>query len=344
MRSGDSQVALKPNLGYTHDLMSQNPASHLILAYYAITPLDDPHEEVILHRTFLEDKDVKSRIYISEQGINGQMSASQEAAKAYIDWMHSRSVFADMPFKLHPYHEHVFPRLAVKYRQELVAVGQPVNLKKRGRHVCPEQWKQMLESGEHRLLIDVRNEYEWKVGRFEGAELPPCDVFRGFPGYAEQLKTRVDPKKTPIMMYCTGGIRCEIFSSILMEAGFENVYQLDGGVINYGEKVGSAHWLGKLFVFDDRLTVPVDQKETSVIGQCLFCQKAIDNYYNCANMDCNKLYLCCSACLETGSGCCSEGCLSAPRRRPYAHQQAHKPFRKWYHYAKHKEDLCKLHS
>lgn len=321
--------------------MSNSHLSHVILAYYAFTPLSDPHSEVIAHQSFLKGKDVKSRIYLSEQGINGQMSASQEAAKEYIDWMHGREPFADMPFKLQPHHEHAFPRLTIKYRKELVAVGLDVDLGKRGRHVSPEEWKRMLETQADRLLIDVRNEYEWKVGRFEGAELPPCDEFRYFPAYAEQLKQRIDPKKTPVMMYCTGGIRCEIFSSILLESGFENVYQLDGGVINYGEKVGSAHWLGKLFVFDDRLTVAIDENQTPVIGECLYCQTATESYYNCANMDCNKLYLCCAFCLEKSLGCCSDVCLAAPRRRPYAHQQAHKPFRKWYHYAKHKEDLCR---
>lgn len=314
--------------------MSNRPLSHLILAYYALTPIDDPRREVVIHQDFLRDKDVRSRIYVSEQGINGQMSASQDAAKAYIDWMHSRELFVDMPFKLQPHHEHTFPRQTIKYRKELVAVGRPVDLKQRGQHVTPEQWKTMLETEKHRVLIDVRNEYEWQVGRFEGAELPPCDEFRSFPAYADQLKSRVDPKKTPIMMYCTGGIRCEIFSSILLESGFEHVYQLDGGVINYGEKVGSAHWLGKLFVFDDRLTVPIDDAQTPVIGQCFYCQGAVESYYNCANMDCNKLYLCCTACLDKSLGCCSEDCVEAPRRRPYAHQQTHKPFRKWYHYAK----------
>lgn len=319
--------------------MSTIEYPYICLAYYFFTPIGDPHAEVAIHKEFFKDKDVRSRIYISEQGINGQMSASQEAAKQYIDWMHSRECFADIHFKLQPHHEHAFPRCTVKHRKELVAVGMDVNLDKRGEHVSPERWKSMLESDDHHVLIDVRNDYEWKVGRFEGAELPPCDDFRAFPEYAKELQTRVDPKKTPVMMYCTGGIRCEIFSSILLESGFENVYQLDGGIINYGEKVGSAHWLGKLFVFDDRLTVPVAEEPTPVIGECLYCKAESEAYYNCANMDCNKLYLCCKSCLEKSLGCCCETCTQAPRRRPYAHQEAHKPFRKWYHYAKSKDDI-----
>lgn len=310
-----------------------------VLAYYAITPLENPTAEVIKHKRFLADRDVFSRIYLSEQGINGQMSASPEAAKAYMDWMHSQPPFQSITFKVQGHHEHVFPRLTIKYRKELVAVDSSVDLSRRGESVSPERWKEMLEDPTERLVLDVRNGYEWDVGRFEGAEKPPCDEFRDFPVYAEKLKERYDPEKTPVMMYCTGGIRCEIFSSILLEAGFENVYQLDGGVINYGEKVGNAHWLGKLFVFDDRLTVPLDEQEAPPVGKCHFCAAATDSYFNCSNMDCNELFLCCDTCLHAHQGCCGQSCFTAPRRRPYAQQNAHKPFRKWYHYARNKEDL-----
>lgn len=313
-----------------------------VIAYYCLTPLADPHAEVALQKSFLETRDVTSRIYISEQGINGQMSASPQAAQEYIDWMHSRAPFADITFKIQAFPEHVFPRLTIKYRKELVAVGVDVDLSKRGEHVSPERWKTMLDDAQRPLLLDVRNDYEWKVGRFDGAELPPLEAFRNFPAYANSLKEKVDAKDTPVMMYCTGGIRCEIFSSILMNAGFEKVYQLDGGVINYGEKVGNDHWLGKLFVFDDRLTIPIAEEECPVIGTCFPCGTPAESYYNCANMDCNALFLCCPTCLKQLTGCCCTECESAPRRRPYAEQEAHKPFRRWYQYAKKKEDLVHL--
>lgn len=305
--------------------------SYLVLAFYHFVALD-PQAEVLAHKAFFEVRDITSRIYISEQGINGQMSALEDDAKAYMEWMHSRPEFHNVHFKLHSYHEHVFPRKTVKYRKNLVAYDETVNLQNRGEHVSPKKWKDMLDNEKDCVLIDVRNDYEWKLGRFRGAELPPCETFREFNQYADQLKENVDPKKTSVMMYCTGGIRCELYSSILKERGFEKVYQLEGGIINYGLQQGSEHWLGKLFVFDDRLSVPVSDEPTDVIGTCHHCGVANDNYYNCANMDCNALFLCCPDCLKQYAGCCQESCKEAERLRPYHHQNPHKPFRKWYHY------------
>lgn len=306
-----------------------------ILAYYCLIPIEDPHAEVARHKEFLSGRDVTCRIYISEQGINGQFSAANADAKAYIEWMHQRPEFANVCFKIHPYHENVFPRLTIKYRKQLVALDADWDPSLSGGHVSPQVWKEMLETQKDRILIDVRNDYEWKIGHFEGAELPQCETFRDFNSYADDLKQRTDAIKTPVMMYCTGGIRCELYSSILKEKGFEKVYQLDGGVIGYGLDQGNAHWLGKLFVFDDRMAIPISEDRSSdspIIGTCHHCGTKNEHYYNCANMDCNNLFLCCPQCLKQFSGCCCDTCLNAPRVRPYHEQDPHKPFKRWYHY------------
>ncbi|MBA3815232.1 MAG: rhodanese-related sulfurtransferase [Parachlamydiaceae bacterium] len=313
--------------------MSQEQ-THYILAYYHLTPISHPHEEVNLHKKFFLERDVTCRIYLSEQGINGQMSAIKADAEAYMNWMQKHPLFQNVKFKIHPYHENVFPRITVKYRKQLVALDADWKPSERGEHVSPEKWQDMLDSQENKILLDVRNEYEWKVGHFEGAELPACETFREFTAYADSLKEKINSKKTPVMMYCTGGIRCELYSAILKERGFEKVYQLDGGVIGYGLEQGNKHWLGKLFVFDDRMAVPISEKEPAspVIGKCHFC--AIDNeqYYNCANIDCNNLFLCCPDCLKAFTGCCCLECQQGPRLRPFHEQTAHKPFRRWHHY------------
>ncbi len=304
----------------------------IVLAFYKYVEIEDAQLEVKTHKKFFENKDITSRIYISEEGINGQMSASQKDAKEYIDWMHSRPEFNDVNFKLHYWHEQVFPKQTVKYRKQLVAIEESVDVANTGTHLSPKEWKEMLETSSDHILIDVRNDYEWEVGHFDGAELPKCATFREFKEYADNLEATTDKKK-PVMMYCTGGIRCEIYSAVLKEKGFEHVYQLDGGVINYGLKEGTKKWLGKLFVFDDRLTVPISDEENSeAISKCRKCSCITDNYYNCANMDCNELFICCKDCLETLKGCCSEGCIDAPRVRPYQQQNPHKPFRKYHHY------------
>jgi UPF0176 protein len=313
--------------------MTQENNPYLVLAYYHITPLKDPKKEVVTHKDFFKGRDITSRIYISEEGINGQMSASYQDAEDYITWMGTRDEFKDMPFKITPHKEQAFPRTVVKYRKQLVAYTRQIDTTTRGIHVSPKEWKEMLNKKDSKILIDVRNDYEWKVGHFEGAELPRCETFREFDKYSEELKTKVDPKTTPVMMYCTGGIRCEFYSAILMEHGFEKVYQLEGGVIGYGIEEGSEHWLGKLFVFDDRLVVSVSAEETKVIGKCHHCETAFESYYNCANMDCNKLFVCCPDCLKEFAGCCASDCQHSERVRPY-HHQTHKPFLRLHHYRK----------
>lgn len=313
--------------------------THQILAYYLFTDIKDPELEVLRHKAFCGSRDIRGRIYISKDGINGQMSASNDDAQAYMAWMQSNSPFEEIEFKLDPYHEHAFEKLIIKHKQQLVALDCPVDMEKTGVHVEPSEWKEMLTK-EDKVLIDVRNDYEWKVGRFEGAETPECATFREFREYAENLKNRIDPRNTPVMMYCTGGIRCEVYSAYLKERGFKKVYQLKGGIINYGHKEGSKRWKGKLFVFDDRMTAPISNEETETIGKCHRCETPTEAYYNCANMDCNHLFLSCDACLKELEGCCEEPCKKAPRVRPYHQQNAHKPFRKWYRYFKGKVKLA----
>lgn len=312
--------------------MSENK-EYYVLAYYHLELIDDPREEVRRHKEFFENRDVSGRIYISEEGINGQMSGRKDAAIAFMDWMHADERFKDLRFKIHYHHENAFPKMIVKYREQLVALDEKVDHKQGGGHVSPARWIEMLESDEKYLLLDVRNDYEWKVGRFKGAEKPDLSRFRDFPAYADSLKEKHGAKDTKVMMYCTGGIRCELYSALMKDRGFEDVYQLDGGVIGYGEKEGSKHWEGKLFVFDDRLTVPIAEGEDApVVGECNHCGVESESYYNCAHMDCNELFLSCMECLKKFSGCCQESCMGSPRVRPISHQNPHKPFRRWYQY------------
>jgi len=318
--------------------MSEEKLPYNILAFYYFGTIKNPQEEIEKHKKFLSTRDVTARIYISEQGINGQMCAANEDAKEYIEWIHSQEAYADIHFQIDPYHEHAFPRLSIKYRKQLVAIDKEVDLEKKGEHLSPKEWREKLEGEEEKILVDVRNDYEWKVGHFEGAELPPHSSFREFDAYADELKVRKGCK-TPIMMYCTGGIRCEIYSALLKEKGFETIYQLQGGVINYGHKEGSKHWLGKLFVFDDRLTAPISKERTKVIGKCHHCNTSNESYYNCANTNCNTLFLCCPECLKKFSGCCQKTCQESPRCRPYEQQNPHKPFRRWHHYFSEKNTL-----
>ena len=302
-----------------------------VLAFYCLTEVQEPHLEVSKHKEFFKTRDLKSRIYISEQGINGQMSGTIPHAKEYMEWLRLDPRFANISFKIHLHSEQAFPKATIKYRRQLVAIDCDVDLEQRAKPVAPSEWKKMLvERDENTLVLDVRNTYEWEVGRFEGAELPPLETFRQFPSYAKQLKAVRDPKHTKVMMYCTGGIRCEFYSAVMKKEGFEQVYQLDGGVIQYGLEEGQNKWEGKLFVFDDRLVVSMSDEEVAPISACRHCGQSEDTYYNCANMDCNELFTCCARCMVEKRGTCCAGCQAAPRVRPIQIGSS-KPFRKWDH-------------
>ncbi len=304
-----------------------------VLAYYYIGHIENPEEEMARHKEFFKTRDFKGRIYISHQGINGQSSGSEAHAQEYIEWMRQDERFCGIDFKIHKADQHAFPKMTVKVRKQLVAIDCEVDFSKRGESLSPQAWKQKLEEKEEgTLLLDVRNDYEWDVGHFDGAELPKLKTFREFPSYAKELKEKVDPKTTPVMMYCTGGIRCEFYSAVLKQEGFEKVYQLDGGVIGYGLEEGVDHWKGKLFVFDDRLVVPITEETVAPISHCRHCGTSCDVYYNCANMDCNELFVSCLSCLKEHQGCCKGDCLEHGRVRPYREDAI--PFRKCSHESK----------
>jgi UPF0176 protein len=306
--------------------------SHVIIAFYSLTPIEDPESERLLQRAFLSTLDARSRIYISKEGINGQLSLAIEDAPLYIRWMQGRIGYEACSFKENPWHDHAFPRLSIKVRKELVASDRGIDLNKRAEHITPHDFCSTLDSKEPYILLDVRNDYEWEVGHFTGARKTPCATFREFYDWAGALAKEIKDKEIPILMYCTGGIRCEFFSPMLKEAGFTNVSQLEGGVIDYGLKVGSRHWVGKLFVFDDRMTVPLSEEESESCGRCHRCDSHSDDYYNCANMACNHLFLACKECLSAWKGCCSTSCSLSEKVRPFAEQNPHRPFKKGFHY------------
>lgn len=305
---------------------------YLVLAFYLIKPIEDPQSEVKRFKTFFEDHDIMGRIYINEEGINAQMSVSEKDAPAFFDWYLSDKRFRETDIKVHRHNEHAFPKKTVKYREQIVALDRKVDYSKGGAHASAAEWKKMLdERDENTLVLDVRNDYEWEVGHFEGTEKPNFKTFREFPDSVKELKEKYDPEKTRVLMYCTGGIRCELYSCLMKDEGFDEVYQLDGGVIKYGQEVGNDHWKGNLFVFDDRLVVPISDEENETIGECRHCKKKTNACYNCANMDCNELFLCCIECCKKFFGCCSCTCTEAPRRREFEPREHPKPYSKLSH-------------
>lgn len=308
-------------------------APYTALACYRFTPIQDPHAEVVRHNAFFENRGCTGRIYISSEGINAQLSGPTEQVCSYQEFLVQDPRFHGIHFNMQPAQENLFARMTIKYREQLVALDRPVDLSRRGTPLSPHDFCTAIASPQEKLVLDVRNNYETAIGHFEGAELPPYQYYREFPAYAEALRQRVDPETTPVFMCCTGGIRCELFSALLIELGFKQVFQLQGGLLNYGAQVGSAHFRGKVFVFDDRLAIPMQSSaptdEAEAISHCQHCSTPCDVYYNCANMHCNELFLSCPRCLEVQMGCCGNPeCTSSSHRRPLDARTSNKPFRR----------------
>lgn len=300
-----------------------------VLAYYVIENIDDPAKVVKEHKAFLEKLDSAGRIYVSHEGVNAQLSLAEGDVEAYLDYLKSEPLYKTADVKVHQWHEHAFAKLTVKIRDQLCAIDTEVDFSDRGDHITPTEWKEKLENRDkNTILIDVRNNYESDVGYFEGAIKPDLESFREFPQFAKELKKKFDPKTTTVLMYCTGGIRCEYYSPIMRKEGFDKVYQLGGGVIRYGMEEGNNLWHGKLFVFDDRMVVDIAEMKHDDIGHCEFCECDTSKYYNCANMDCNKLFLSCQPCAKKNHGCCSDECFEKGRVREFDESTDPKPFRK----------------
>ncbi len=309
------------------------------LAYYHFFPIENPHVEIKSYKNFFENKNIKGRIYISKEGINAQISAREEDGKKFIEWLKKDARNSELKIKVQLCKEHAFYKTTVKFKEQLVAFDQEVDLHNTAEKVSPEKWQKMLENKDAQtFLLDVRNAYESEVGYFQGAIKPKLNFFREFAPYIEELKKMMDPEKDTLMMYCTGGIRCEYYSAFLKKKGFKKMCQLDGGVINYGNKVGSKFWQGKLFVFDDRMITPISEDNTETLSLCFHCRKPTDIYYNCANMDCNELFLSCRECSKLLKGLCSDSCAQG-RVRPFDSSECPVPFRRFPH-----EEKLKLSS
>src|SRR5699024_11177824 len=265
---------------------------------------------------------LKGRIYIAEEGINGTLGGTPEQIQNYKEHLWSAEGFEDTAFKTDESETVPFAKLICKTRNEIVALHESANHKKNGNYLEPDEWREMLESDEDFVIIDVRNDYESKIGHFEGAVKPDVEYFYDFPDWLEEAQIDKDKK---VLMYCTGGIRCEKFSALMKEKGWQDVNQLHGGILRYGKEQGGKHYKGKCFVFDDRLVVPVNEDDLEPIAECEITGQPADTYINCANMECNKLFVCSKEGAVKMDGCCSEECRQSEYKRPFDPENAFRP-------------------
>lgn len=243
------------------------------------------------------------RIIISPHGINGTVGGEIDDLKAYINQTKQFDGFKDIVFKWSDGGREDFPRLSVKVRPELVgfkAAGETIVDEKGvvggGKHLKPKQVHELVDKyGDDVVFFDGRNAHEAKIGKFRGAIVPETNTSRDFIPELESGKYD-DLKDKKVVTYCTGGIRCEILSAMMKNRGFKDVYQIDGGIVKYGEAYGDdGLWEGSLRVFDDRMTVEFSDT-AKTIGECTHCQGKTSNFENCAYANCNDLVLICESC------------------------------------------------
>ena len=261
-----------------------------VLLYYNYTKIENPEQFAKEHLALCKSLGLKGRILVAEEGINGTASGTIEATQQYMDWMHDDERFKDTWFKIDESEGHAFRKMFVRPRKELVALNLEEDvdpLRLTGEYLDPKAFKEALLD-EDTIVLDARNDYEYDLGHFRGAIRPDIRNFRELPEWIRENKEKFMDKK--VVTYCTGGIRCEKFSGWLLREGVENVAQLHGGIATYGKdpEVKGEMWDGKMYVFDDRISVEINQVDKQIVGKDWFDGTPCERYINCGNPSCNR--------------------------------------------------------
>jgi UPF0176 protein len=269
-----------------------------ILLFYRFTPLADPEAIRLWQRDLCRSLDLGGRIIVSKDGINGTVGGELKNVKRYLRTTREYAPFKEMDAKWSEGDGDDFPRLSVKVRDELVSFGAPGELRVDetgvvggGTRLSPEQLHELVER-EEVVFFDGRNSFEAEIGRFTDAVVPQVSNTREF---VAELESGVYDhlKDKPIVTYCTGGIRCEVLSSLMINRGFQNVYQLEGGIARYGETYGDAGlWNGSLYVFDNRMAMDFSA-DAAVIGRCYRCEAPTSHMQNCSDLGCRVQLVVC---------------------------------------------------
>jgi UPF0176 protein len=284
----------------------------LTLSFYAYAQIQNPTQfrnELFLAWNPLE---VLGRIYVANEGINAQLSLPADNFYAFKDTIEKYDFMKGIRLNIAVEHDdHSFLKLTVKVRDKIVADGledENFDVTNIGIHLKAKDFNELLEDP-NTIVVDMRNHYESEIGHFTNAIKPDVDTFReSLPIIEEQLSEHKQDKK--LLMYCTGGIRCEKASAYFKHKGFENVYQLEGGIIEYTRQVKAegleSKFIGKNFVFDHRLGERITD---DIVSQCHQCGEPCDVHTNCANEGCHLLFIQCDSCKQKMEGCCSSECV-----------------------------------
>lgn len=290
---------------------------YLVLLYYCYSRIENPEEFREQHHLRCLELNLRGRIIVAEEGLNGTVSGLRADCEQYMQEVKADPRFADIEFKAEPVPGHTFAKMHVRVKPEIVHVSLPHidPRKKTGGYVEPEEFRKILkEQPEDTVILDVRSNYEHEVGKFKNAITLDIENFRDFPGKVKDLEKLKDKK---VITYCTGGIKCEKASAYLLEQGFQNVYQLHGGIIKYGIEADGEDFEGKCYVFDNRIVKDLNKVNPKVISKCYVTGKPSGRMVNCANPHCNKHIPMSEEGAAVYNGCCSKECEKNPDTRPY---------------------------
>jgi UPF0176 protein len=285
---------------------------HRILLFYKYISVPDAETLAAEHLQYCIELGVKGRILIADEGINGTLSGSVEQTERYMVDLLRNPLFSDIVFKIDPSDDHVFKKLFVRYKQELVTLRYHKKLNpitNGGFRLKPKEFHEHLQRDDV-IVLDGRSGYEYDLGHFRNAIRPDVDAFREFPDWIRDNLT--EHKDKTVITYCTGGIRCEMLTAVLKNEGFKDVYQLDGGIVTYGQdpEVQGKGFDGNCYVFDERVSVRINQTDEHVlVGECHHCGSSTDRYINCADDTCHLQHLVCEDCAVTMNSYCSTSCL-----------------------------------
>jgi predicted sulfurtransferase len=279
-----------------------------MLLYYKYVDIENPGLIVKQHKKLCAELGLTGRVLIGTEGINGNVGGSDESIEAYKQYMNEHPLFGGIDFKEDAGGTEFFPRMRIAERKEIVSLGidpQELTVADTGKHLSPEETHQLLtEKPEDLVILDTRNDYETRIGTFKDAIIPPIKNFRDLPQYIdENIETFKDKK---VLMFCTGGVRCERASAYLNKKGVaKEVAQINGGIVRYTEAFPDGFFRGKNYVFDARVAVKVTD---DILSTCDFCAQPCNDYQNCINALCNKHFIACVACENKYDNCCSGRC------------------------------------
>ena len=251
-----------------------NENSVVNIAGYKFEPLENPYDLVRMYQQKCDELKLKGTMLISKNGINFSLAGTQQATDTIIAFLEEDNRFINIPLKVTYSETQPFRRMKVRLKKEIISLGRKdINPRElTGERISPQDLKNLLDNKEDVLVLDTRNEYETRVGKFENAIDLNLNTFRDFPEAIESLPEEYKDKQ--IVMYCTGGIRCEKASAVMMKAGFTDVKQLEGGVLDYFKETGGAYWEGDCFVFDERVALDTELNETDYI-YCYICREPL---------------------------------------------------------------------